>query len=526
MRRHVLVLLACVGLVLCTSASSAARPLAATAGEASAGRVLVRFDGGASEAGLIAAVGGQRVAEIEQLGVAVLEVPDIVAALRRLRAAPGVVFAEHDGRVSVAQTTTDPYLNSSSWQLARPGFPAAWDLSTGSPETVIAVIDTGVGPHPDLGPQVPGYDFVNGDADPADDQGHGTAVAGIINAIPNNGIGISGACWSCRVMPVKAVGTSGVGSWEHVAAAIVWAVDHGADVINMSLGSPNATQTVADAVAYALAHDVVVVAAAGNQDLGLAGAPASYPGVLSVGAIDDHDARYTFSNTQGAWGSNYGPTVAVAAPGCTTTTWLGDSYVRACGTSTATPFVAALAGLLRSYNPAASGEAVATAIRVSAVAYLDFANGRIDAAAALRALPPGQAPAPPTTPPAPTPPAAPRTPGVAPKLDLGLRTSTTRAARDQLVTFTLTVKSDVKASGTLSTITLPRQLQFVSFRGPGCSGRQLVFCDLGNLRAGKPYRVTVVARLLAMGPRIVRATVRTTVGITTWASRQVVVHGR
>ena len=129
-------------------------------------------------------------------------------------------------------------------------------------------------------------------------------------------------------------------------------------------------------------------------------APASSPSAPSTAT----DARDTPAGAQGKWGSNYGPAVTVAAPGCTTTTWRGGSYVRMCGTSTAAPLVAALAGLLRSYNPAASGEAVATAIRVSAVAHPDFANGRIDAAAALRALTPGQAPAPPTAPAAPTPP--------------------------------------------------------------------------------------------------------------------------
>ncbi len=301
-------------------------------------------------------------------------------------------------------------------------------------------------------------------------------------------------------MPVKVLDARGVGNWEHVAAGIVWAVDNGADVINLSLASSAATRTVADAVAYALSHDVVVVASAGNEDLALANAPGAYPGVLAVGAVDGQDARYTPAGTQGKWGSNYGPAVTVAAPGCTTTTWRGGSYVRMCGTSTAAPLVAALAGLLRSYNPAASGEAVATAIRVSAVAHPDFANGRIDAAAALRALTPGQAPAPPTAPAAPTPPAAPTTPGVAPKLDLGLRTSTTRAARDQLVTFTLTVKSDVDTGWALSTVALPRQLQFVSLRGPRCSGRQLVFCELGDLRAGRPYRVIVIARCAQWAP--------------------------
>jgi serine protease len=348
--------------------------------------VLVHFKANtnaAAQNALIADVGGRRTSTISRLGTAVVSVPlakeeAVLTALERL---PGVEYAETNGSVHAYDVTVnDPYLDSSSWPLANPLFPAAWSLTTGSPNTVVAVIDTGVQPnHPDLGTLVPGFDFVNNDSDPGDDQGHGTAVAGIIAGQGNNGLGIAGTCWGCRIMPVKVLGSGGLGTDSAVAAGIVWAADHGAGVLNLSLGGPGSSQTMADAVVYAQNRGVVVVAAAGNDgQWQVPSYPAAYPGVISVGAVDEFDYYYPFSN----WGS----WVMVDAPGCTNTTHLSDivrpdslyynlgdpydSYYDTpsefCGTSAAAPFVAGLAGLARSYNPSASAFSVTNAIEQTA----------------------------------------------------------------------------------------------------------------------------------------------------------------
>ncbi|MGD0272643.1 MAG: S8 family serine peptidase [Gaiellaceae bacterium] len=367
-------------------------------------RVLVHFDqntSAATQKALIERVGGRKTSTIPRLGTAVVSVPlekkeAVLSALERL---PGVEYAETDGLVHAdAVVVNDPYLNSSSWPLANPHFPDAWSLTTGSSNITVAVIDTGVQlDHPDLGTLVPGHDFVNNDEDPSDDEGHGTAVAGIIAAQGNNGQGVAGTCWQCRIMPVKVLDVAGLGQDSWIASGIIWAVDHGADVINLSLGGPDSSQTLADSVSYAQDRGVVVVASAGNDSSSVPEYPAAYPGVISVGGVDASDNHYDFSD--------YGSWVQVDAPGCTNTTHLGSVfrpeslyYVHFdfCGTSAAAPFVAGLAGLARSYNPAASALSVANAIEQSAHPLAsgqgNSLHGLIDASAALQAIalaPPG-----------------------------------------------------------------------------------------------------------------------------------------
>ena len=217
------------------------------ASAASTTSVLVHFDkntSAAAQKALSERVGGRKTSTIPRLGTAVVSVPlaKAEAALSTLERLPGVSYAETDGVVhAYAVTVNDPYLNSSSWQLANPNFPDAWSLTTGSSNIVVAVVDTGVQPnHPDQGTLVPGYDFVNNDADPSDDAGHGTAVAGIVAGQGNNGLGIAGTCWNCRIMPVKVLDSEGLGTDSDVASGIVWAVDHRAEVINLSLGGRTA----------------------------------------------------------------------------------------------------------------------------------------------------------------------------------------------------------------------------------------------------------------------------------------------
>lgn len=360
-------------------------------------RILVQFDkstGAARRQALIGRVDGRRVATVHRLGTAIVRVPaaEKWRALALLRRQAGVSYAEADGIVHAFLAVNDPYSIApyASWPLANPLFPDAWDLTTGNSSVTVAVVDSGVQPGlPDLGTLTAGYDFVNNDSDPADDEGHGTAVAGVIAAQGNNGIGIAGVCWKCRIMPVKVLDSTGSGTDSWVASGITWVVDHGADVINLSLGGTENSSTLAGAVSYALENGVVVVAAAGNDGidpiLGITpNYPAAYRGVISVGGVKEDNSRYEWSN-HGSW-------VQVGAPGCTNTTSRSGSYIVGdcittgfLGTSAATPFVAGLAGLARSYNLAATSTSVVSEIEghTTPLPSADFVNGLIDTQATL-----------------------------------------------------------------------------------------------------------------------------------------------
>ncbi len=400
-------LLAIASVTVLAGDAYASRSTQALAGTA---RILVGFKAHTTTAAqneALARVGGDRLRTISRLGIVVMIVParSKGQAVRRLEASPLVTYVELDGRVrGDGVSIDDPLLNSGYWQLANPGFPDAWSLGTGSESTIVAVLDTGVDrSHEDLGTFAPGYDFVNGSNRPTDDNGHGTAVAGIIAAQGGNGKGTAGVCWRCTIMPVKVLDANNSGSWSDAAAGVIWATNHGARVINMSFGLPSGSRSIAAAVSYAENHGVVLVAAAGNRDSSVPDYPAAYPGVISVGAVDETGTRYSTANGNvfaGRWGSSYGSWVSVDAPGCVNSTWPSSSthpsgaYTYFCGTSAAAPFVAGLAGLARSYVPTASAGEVVTAIESSAHQTADHnsAHGLIDAPAtltALASLPPG-----------------------------------------------------------------------------------------------------------------------------------------
>ncbi|MGD0166177.1 MAG: S8 family serine peptidase [Gaiellaceae bacterium] len=400
-----LAVLPAIGSVGQAAASSATPARAKTAS------VIVHFAAHTAPAAqntLLARVGGRRLKTIDHLGLSVIGVPARTRAtvVRELEASPLVGYAESDGLVhGTGVSADDPLLNAGYWQLANPRVPDAWSLSTGRASTVVAVLDTGIArKHEDLGATAAGYDFVNSDSHPWDDNGHGTAVAGIIAAQGGNGIGVAGVCWKCTIMPVKVLDADNSGTWSDVAAGVIWATNHGAKVINMSLGLPSGSRSVAAAISYAESHNVVVVAAAGNENSSAPDYPAAYPGVISVGAVNETGARYSTANGNtpfGNWGSNYGAWVKVDAPGCVNTTWPANpvqpngGYTYFCGTSAAAPFVAGLAGLARSYAPLASAGQVAGAIESTAhqTADRNSAHGLIDAKAtldALGSLPPGK----------------------------------------------------------------------------------------------------------------------------------------
>ncbi|NPV09744.1 MAG: peptidase S8 [Anaerolineae bacterium] len=289
----------------------------------------------------------------------------------------------------------DPYYPV-QWNLARIRAPQAWALATGGP-AVIAIIDTGADlDHPDLKANlVAGYNFLDPHLPPDDDSlySHGTHVAGIAGAVGNNMLGVAGTAWTTRIMPLKVLDRYGAGSIAHAAAAVYRAVSSGARIINLSLGAPydseypGAFQLLEDAISYAVAHDVLVVAAAGN--VGSAGIkmgdlvyPAGYPGVLGVGSTSLSDQISGFSNR--------GPWVDVVAPGeYLRSTCVGGGYCVLSGTSMATPHVAGLAALIWSRYPQLTAAQVAAMITASAqdlgVPGYDttFGYGRIDAGKAL-----------------------------------------------------------------------------------------------------------------------------------------------
>lgn len=360
-------------------------------------RLIVTFARGtdASHADRAAeASGGRVVGRIDQLGARVVELP--AAAVSSARAAwasdPTVAAVEEDGLVQADWAPTDP-LWSSQWEQRQVRLTRAWNTTRGTATTIVAVVDTGVQyDHPDLvGQLVAGRDVLHDDKNAADDNGHGTAVAGVVAAAASNGIGVAGGCSGCRVMPIKALDENGSGYWSVAARGIIWAADHGADVINLSFGGPTGGSTLYNAIAYAKSKGAVVVASAGNNASTSLFYPGAFDHVISVAASTDMDLRYSWSNHSTGW-------VRLAAPGCTTTTILWSSYHGFCGTSAAAPVVSAIAALVDSVRPTWTNTQIETTLLRSTVAtpYPFTIKGRIDAFTAVyrarygKAPPPGQ----------------------------------------------------------------------------------------------------------------------------------------
>jgi subtilisin family serine protease len=349
-------------------------------------RLVVGFEETASSAeasALIEDVDGTVKRSLPAIDASVIEVQDGKAseAIASLEAAPAVEYVELEVLLQAADVSPNDSLWSEQWGPKLVRAPAAWEATRGSASVVVAVLDTGVDAgHPDLtGALVPGFDLVNNDTNPNDDNGHGTAVAGVIAARTNNVQGEAGVCWNCAIMPVKVLGASGSGTTSAIASGILWAVAHGADVINLSLGSTGTTTALADAVAQAESEGVVVVAAAGNNGNTTRFYPAAYPQVISVAGTDSSDARY-------GW-SNYGSWVQVAAPGCNVAPGAGGGYVNFCGTSSATPVVSGIAGLAYSMEPALSKTSFENALRSTGVQVGSAVQyGRVNAVATLEAL--------------------------------------------------------------------------------------------------------------------------------------------
>jgi len=352
-------------LITTTALAAGAAPSAIAAPDAVPGQLLVTYGDGvsaAAQAAIEAGVGASIVRTIPELGVHVLRVPDAAAdrVVDALSHNPAVTFAERD-HIAQATSTPNDYWWPSEWSPVKTNAPTAWNTTTGSASVVVAVLDSGVDTtQPDLQSKlVAGRDIVNNDADPTDDNGHGTMTAGIVGAASNNGIGVASYCWGCAVMPVKVLGADGTGSYSNIAAGITWAADNGARVINLSLGGTTDSSTLHSAVTYAHDKGVVLVAAAGNSGTTAYNYPAAFPEVVSVAGTDSTDVLYSWSN--------YGSWVKVAAPGMNYTVGRSGWYGQFGGTSSASPVVAGIAGLVASAAPAATTAQIEQAITSSAV---------------------------------------------------------------------------------------------------------------------------------------------------------------
>ncbi|KAB7704036.1 S8 family serine peptidase [Bacillus aerolatus] len=279
----------------------------------------------------------------------------------------------------------DTYYQNYQWNLPAIGTETGWNVTRGSKDVKIAVVDTGVDlDHPDLSHRlIKGYNVLANNNNPDDDNGHGTHVAGIIASVTNNGEGVAGITWYNPIIPVKVMNSQGIGGSFDVAKGILWAVDHGADVINLSLGNYQPSSVMEEAIRYAMEKDVVVISAAGNDNSSQPSFPAAYPGVLSVAAVDWEGKRAPFSN--------YGDYIDIAAPGVyIASTFSNGQYASLSGTSMAAPHVSALAGLIRSLDPdMKSTEVVETMTQTTqkvgqAVPNIYYGNGVIDNTGALQ----------------------------------------------------------------------------------------------------------------------------------------------
>ncbi len=278
-------------------------------------------------------------------------------ACRRLLSSPLVRNAEPNLVFRAAVTVPDDPRYSQQWNLWDThgvNADAAWDLQRGSSSLVLAVIDTGIDfSHADLAGRIlsGGYDYVNGDPDPSDDDGHGTMMAGIACAATDNLRGVAGIDWNARIMPIKALNSRGEGKLDAVVNSIYHAADRGARVINMSFTATTYSSTLQEAVEYARARGCVMAAAAGNEGTSVLNYPAGLTYVLGVGSIGRSGYRSYFSN--------HNPSVDLVAPGEDIwSTALGNAYTRGSGTSEATAHVSAAALLLMAEYPGSAPEEV------------------------------------------------------------------------------------------------------------------------------------------------------------------------
>ena len=293
--------------------------------------------------GLNGATAIKRIPAINMYQLKLPDGSDLPAVQKTYQDSPLVEKVEPNIVLRLPQVTPDDKYFGDQWGLQKVMVPEAWTITTGSPSVIVAILDTGVDAnHPDLVHRiVDGYDIVHQQAGiPEDDQGHGTQMAGIIASEGQNGIGMSGVNWNGMVMPVKVLDGNGTGTAADVAEGLIYAADHGVQVVNMSFGGYGYSEMLNDAIQYAHQRNVVLVAGAGNDNTDVPAYPAAYPNVLAVTATGPQDEKWP--------AANFGSHVAVAAPGVSIlTTAVNGGYLYGTGTSHAAAMVSGVAALLK-----------------------------------------------------------------------------------------------------------------------------------------------------------------------------------
>ncbi len=321
---------------------------------------------------------------------------NLLKNLQRSPLKPYLEYIEPNYQYQALEIPNDPEY-SKQWNLRSINIERAWEESKGE-GVIVAVIDTGVMRVRDLQQTefVEGYDFVKDSSDASDDNGHGTHVAGTIAQSTNNNYGFAGIAYRAKIMPLKVLSASGGGTIADIAEAIRFAADHGASVINLSLGGAGESHLLREAIDYASNKGAVIIAAAGNANQNSAAYPARYPKVISVSALDATGQKAPYSN--------YGAGVDIAAPGGSPTGKIlqetinpstGESlFAGFQGTSMAAPHVAGVAALVKASGVSKPEEILAvlkqSARKVPEDALNYFGAGQLDAAGAVTLAQKGQ----------------------------------------------------------------------------------------------------------------------------------------
>jgi len=368
-------------LFLITSTAFAAGPFVK-------GELLIQQTVKATKANIdkaIRASGGSILDEIPQIRVKRIRVPEknfakVKAALAKN---PNFTFVEENFLAREMIAPNDPRYPS-QWHHTKIITPSAWETSIGSVAIPIAILDSGIdSDHPDLAAKLmPGYNFVARNNDTHDARGHGTAVAGSAGAIGDNAEGVAGIAWNNPLMPLVVSDSTGYSSYSNISSAIIYAVDHGAKIINISIAGSSSSSTLNNAVNYAWDHGVLVFAAAANYNTSARYYPAACTNAVAVAATDMADNKASFSN--------YGDWIDLTAPGVSIlTTNNGGGYGSWSGTSFSSPITAGLAALIWSANPQLTHQEIlqilkSTAVDLGASGFdSTFGHGRINAYSAM-----------------------------------------------------------------------------------------------------------------------------------------------
>jgi minor extracellular protease Epr len=431
---------------------------------------------------------GKVVREFKHIPAVSIEVP--ANALKGLRNNPNILAVETDQLVRVKAEVVD-------WGTARVQAPAAWESGLTGKGIKVGVIDTGIAAHPDL-VIAGGVSFASYTTSYADDNGHGTHVAGIIGARDNE-VGGVGVAPEASLYAVKVLSNNGSGYLSDVVAGVDWSITNRMDVINLSLGSSESSATLKAAVDQAYASGVVVVAAAGNSGTAdgatnTVNYPAKYDSVVAVGATNGSDVRASFSST--------GVEVEVAAPGVgITSTYLNGGYASLSGTSMASPAVAANVALLKQAYPGLSAGELRAKLVVSAMdlgsAGRDsfYGYGLIVAPVAAAVEPTPSPTPPPEVAPSPTPAPEPVTAVTSTSTTVSMNKAT-YTAKDKNVYATVRVvdqTGDAVVNAAVSTtITTPSGKVLEGVGDSDTNGQVTFYLTNSQIRTKGTYRVEVV----------------------------------